>query len=219
MLTVFLDCLIQSPADEEGLFWFSLQVSEPEPGTAHLRGAKDLLFSLCVVTFDDLPPQMNPDRRRLRRGETVEVCSPAAGLDSRPRPRERPLGRCHTLDSGEETPEPPAGHTPQDVAHAPRMTPRLQPDDSDTHSTVECSTASPPSTNTPPHADNQSVTNTPVITSHELSSHSLCLLDGQSPDKHNINEHTADLRPPTEGGDQEEVTSATSGKSSPEGGD
>lgn len=182
-----------------------------------------------MVTFDDFPPQMNPDRRRLRRGETVEICSPAAGLESRPRPRERPLGRCHTLDSGEETPEPPAGHTPQDsdqtdVAHTPRMTPHLQPDVSDTHSTVECSTASqasPPSTNTPPHADNRSVTNTPAshITPHELSSHSLCLLDGQSADKHNIDEHTADLCPPTEGGDQEEVTSATSGKSSPEGGD
>lgn len=201
-------------------------MSQPEPGTAQLPGSRDLLlFFLRVATFDDLPPQMNPDRRRLRRGETVEICSPAAGLDSGPRPRERPLGRCHTLDPGEETPEPPAGHAPQDDAHAPGMSPRLEPDVSDTQSTLECSTASqasPPSADTPPCADNQPVTNTAAshAAPHELSGHGLCLLDGQSPDKHNnINEHTADLRPPTEGGDQEEVTSAMSGKSSPEGGD
>ncbi|GLD51454.1 ankyrin repeat domain-containing protein 27 isoform X1, partial [Lates japonicus] len=44
--------------------------------------------------------QVNPDRRRLRRGETVEVSSPSGSLAVGPRPRERPLGRCHTLDSG-----------------------------------------------------------------------------------------------------------------------
>ncbi|CAK6977928.1 LOW QUALITY PROTEIN: ankyrin repeat domain-containing protein 27%2C partial [Scomber scombrus] len=49
--------------------------------------------------------QVNPERRRLRRGETVEVSSPSGSLFSGPRLRERPLGRCHTLDSGEHAPE------------------------------------------------------------------------------------------------------------------
>lgn len=40
--------------------------------------------------------QFLPDSRRLRRGETLEVSCPSAS-----RLRERPLGRCHTLDSGE----------------------------------------------------------------------------------------------------------------------
>ncbi|XP_070686977.1 ankyrin repeat domain-containing protein 27 [Pempheris klunzingeri] len=44
------------------------------------------------------PNQVNPDRMRLRRGETVEVSSPSARL------RERPLGRCHTVDGGEHAP-------------------------------------------------------------------------------------------------------------------
>lgn len=56
----------------------------------------------------DVPSQVNPDRRRLRRGETVEVCSPSTSHDGGPRPRERPLGRCHTLDPGEEVPEQPS---------------------------------------------------------------------------------------------------------------
>ncbi|TNN52138.1 hypothetical protein EYF80_037677 [Liparis tanakae] len=42
--------------------------------------------------------QFLPDSRRLRRGETLEVSCPSASAS---RPRERPLGRCHTLDSGE----------------------------------------------------------------------------------------------------------------------
>lgn len=59
------------------------------------------------------PNQMNPDRRRLRRGETVEVSSPSGSLDAGPRQKERPLVRCHTLDSGVHTPEPPESpHVP-----------------------------------------------------------------------------------------------------------
>ncbi|KAM8892454.1 ankyrin repeat domain-containing protein 27 [Spinachia spinachia] len=53
--------------------------------------------------------QGDPNRRRLRRGETVEVGSPSASVEAGPRPRERPLGRCHTLDPGGWTPE--AAHT------------------------------------------------------------------------------------------------------------
>nr|XP_040018208.1 ankyrin repeat domain-containing protein 27 [Gasterosteus aculeatus aculeatus] len=55
--------------------------------------------------------QGDPDRRRLRRGETVEVSSPSTSMEAGPRLRERPLGRCHTLDPGGWTPEPaPTGH-------------------------------------------------------------------------------------------------------------
>ncbi|XP_037306293.2 ankyrin repeat domain-containing protein 27 isoform X2 [Pungitius pungitius] len=55
--------------------------------------------------------QGDPDRRRLRRGETVEVSSPSASVEAGPRLRERPLGRCHTLDPGGWTPEAaPTGH-------------------------------------------------------------------------------------------------------------
>ncbi|XP_068579285.1 ankyrin repeat domain-containing protein 27 isoform X2 [Cebidichthys violaceus] len=62
--------------------------------------------------------QGNPDRRRLRRGETVEVSSPSASLDAGPRLRERPLGRCHTLDSGEQPLEPNATeYTPEERDH------------------------------------------------------------------------------------------------------
>ncbi|XP_029992265.1 ankyrin repeat domain-containing protein 27 isoform X2 [Sphaeramia orbicularis] len=49
--------------------------------------------------------QVNSDRRRLRRGETVEVSCPSGNQEGGPRLRERPLGRCHTLDSGETTAE------------------------------------------------------------------------------------------------------------------
>uniref|UniRef100_A0A3Q1FBW1 Ankyrin repeat domain 27 (VPS9 domain) n=1 Tax=Acanthochromis polyacanthus TaxID=80966 RepID=A0A3Q1FBW1_9TELE len=61
----------------------------------------------------ELGGKMNPDRRRLRRGETVEVSSPSGSLDAGPRQKERPLVRCHTLDSGVPTPEPPESpHVP-----------------------------------------------------------------------------------------------------------
>ncbi|XP_019135141.1 ankyrin repeat domain-containing protein 27 isoform X2 [Larimichthys crocea] len=115
------------------------------------------------------PNQVNPDRRRLRRGETVEVSSPSASLNAGPRLRERPLGRCHTLDSGEQTPEQPEpSHTPDTTeqtppesnqTHTPSDSPPsvgvqmstdvddTQADTSQTHSTDDCSTGSetPPS--------------------------------------------------------------------------
>lgn len=43
--------------------------------------------------------QVEADRRRLKRGETVEACSPSGSLDAGPWMRERPLSRCHTLDT------------------------------------------------------------------------------------------------------------------------
>ncbi|XP_044050541.1 ankyrin repeat domain-containing protein 27-like isoform X2 [Siniperca chuatsi] len=79
--------------------------------------------------------QVNPDKRRLRRGETVEVSSPSASLDTRPRLRERPLGRCHTLDSGEQTPEQPEpAHTPYTTEYTPKES--NQSDDAHTSKTA-----------------------------------------------------------------------------------
>ncbi|KAK1888513.1 Ankyrin repeat domain containing protein 27, partial [Dissostichus eleginoides] len=66
--------------------------------------------------------QESPERRRLRRGETLEVISPSASLDGGARIRERPLGRWHILDSGEDTEE----HTlnaPEHTLNAPEHTP------------------------------------------------------------------------------------------------
>uniref|UniRef100_A0A665TDY7 VPS9 domain-containing protein n=1 Tax=Echeneis naucrates TaxID=173247 RepID=A0A665TDY7_ECHNA len=64
----------------------------------------DVKSIVCFQTSSELSGlfslQVSPDRWRLRRGETVEVSS-LSGNDSGPRPRERPLGRCHTLDPGD----------------------------------------------------------------------------------------------------------------------
>ncbi|KAM9754460.1 ankyrin repeat domain-containing protein 27 isoform 2-T2 [Menidia menidia] len=65
-------------------------------------------------------PLMSADRRRLRRGETVEVSSPGGSPDARPRLRERPLGRWHTLDSGLLTPEEPEPNTQNSKEHFPQ---------------------------------------------------------------------------------------------------
>ncbi|XP_070828614.1 ankyrin repeat domain-containing protein 27 [Chaetodon trifascialis] len=133
--------------------------------------------------------QVSPDRRRLRRGETVEVSSPSASLDAGPRPRGRPLGRCHTLDSGEET---PAAHTsdtaeyfPQenhrtDVTHTPKAADgslfagvHMSRDPEDTRSADDCSSRSesPPSSPSaaPSHTEDLSEPRPP----HTPSDHSL----------------------------------------------
>ncbi|XP_060933096.1 ankyrin repeat domain-containing protein 27 [Limanda limanda] len=123
--------------------------------------------------------QKNPDRRKLRRGETVEGSSPSGSCDPGPRRGERPLGRCHTLDSGEttikrlvsfptcnasectqkessQTEDTPASRTAEDTLSAGVHTSR---DTDEAHSTdvSSCSTGSetspsPPS-NTSLHAD------------------------------------------------------------------
>ncbi|KAM4619223.1 ankyrin repeat domain-containing protein 27 isoform 2-T2 [Polymixia lowei] len=58
--------------------------------------------------------QVNVERRRLRRGETVETIGPSGSPNAGPRARHRPLSRCHTLDpqrplapwrAGEEQPD------------------------------------------------------------------------------------------------------------------
>ncbi|KAM6926714.1 ankyrin repeat domain-containing protein 27 isoform 2-T2 [Lycodopsis pacificus] len=89
--------------------------------------------------------QGNPDRRRLRRGETVEVSCPSASLDAGPRLRERPLGRCHTLDSGEQPLGPnTTEYTPQESDH----TGDTHTESADAQTSRETHSASPPS-----HAD------------------------------------------------------------------
>lgn len=157
----------------------------------------------------------------MRRGETVEVSSPSSGLDAGPRLRERPLGRCHTLDSGGETteqqPEPAntTENTPQEsnetgVTHTPRTSPHPQPDASETHSADDTETP-PSSINTPSHADNPPTTQTSAdhFASHEPGSQSLRPLNGQSTDERTGNEAPqsetpADLQPTAgaDGGDQ-----------------
>ncbi|KAM9854537.1 ankyrin repeat domain-containing protein 27 [Aulostomus maculatus] len=59
------------------------------------------------------PPlsQVDPERR-LRRGETLEVSSPSGSLDTGPRLRERPLARCHTLDTPNTSEDTDATATP-----------------------------------------------------------------------------------------------------------
>ncbi|XP_051238868.1 ankyrin repeat domain-containing protein 27 isoform X1 [Dicentrarchus labrax] len=158
--------------------------------------------------------QVNPDRRRLRRGETVEVSSPSASLDAGPRLRERPLGRCHTLDSGEQTPErPEPGNTAErtlresnqtEVAH--KTAESTDHDTSETHSTEDCSTGS----DTPP----SSPSNAPSASTENSASHDTdqSPLNGQLQSSDNQTEDSpspADLCPtdlcPTEqtdGGDQ-----------------
>ncbi|XP_069018526.1 ankyrin repeat domain-containing protein 27 isoform X2 [Embiotoca jacksoni] len=121
--------------------------------------------------------QVNPDRRKLRRGETVEVsgCSGGAG----PRLRERPLSRCHTLDSGVHTPErPESPHSPSATGcdltddtrtpEAPEVAPPAadqtsgeaddtQPDTSETPSSdvSDCSSGSDTSPSPPPNTSSQ----------------------------------------------------------------
>ncbi|XP_028264059.1 ankyrin repeat domain-containing protein 27 isoform X2 [Parambassis ranga] len=70
--------------------------------------------------------QVNPDRRRLRRGETVEVSSTSGSFDPRPRLKERPLSRCHTLDPELHTPgQPESLHTPNTSDYIPKECERM----------------------------------------------------------------------------------------------
>lgn len=121
----------------------------------------------------------------------MEVSSPSASLDAGPRLRERPLGRCHTLDSGEPTPEQPEPaltlqqSDQTDVTHktseSTLSADDTQPDTSETHSTDDCSsgTETPPSSpsNAPTHPDDPSEP-PPAHTATDIS-HSLRPLNGQ----------------------------------------
>nr|XP_020471416.1 ankyrin repeat domain-containing protein 27 isoform X2 [Monopterus albus] len=83
-------------------------------------------------------PRSSPilNQRRLRRGETVEISSPSVGLDGGPWLKQRPLGRCHTLDSGEHTPEQLAStQTPNTCEYSPKESD--QTDDTHTPKTTD----------------------------------------------------------------------------------
>ncbi|XP_041794812.1 ankyrin repeat domain-containing protein 27 isoform X2 [Chelmon rostratus] len=121
--------------------------------------------------------QVSPDRRRLRRGETVEVSSPSAGLDTGPRLRGRPLGRCHTLDSGEQM---TASHSPKPADRA--LLASGGPDDTQLETTDDCSSGSesPPSSpsTVPSHADGLSEPPADHSASQRPTSQSLRPLNG-----------------------------------------
>uniref|UniRef100_A0A665T288 VPS9 domain-containing protein n=1 Tax=Echeneis naucrates TaxID=173247 RepID=A0A665T288_ECHNA len=76
------------------------QLSVPKGALGNISPAPRVWKLLSAVNLGLFSLQVSPDRWRLRRGETVEVSS-LSGNDSGPRPRERPLGRCHTLDPGD----------------------------------------------------------------------------------------------------------------------
>ncbi|XP_018515994.1 ankyrin repeat domain-containing protein 27 isoform X2 [Lates calcarifer] len=171
--------------------------------------------------------QMNPDRRRLRRGETVEVSSPSGSLDAGPRPRERPLGRCHTMDSGERAAErAESTHAPNAAAAAavlPAGAQTSRETEPETRSS-DCSmgsesSPSPPS-NTSSHADNSFEAPPTHDRSASLESddgHSLQPVNGtleescdeqtrprvDAEDGNSNPTHTTDLHPPvqTDGGE------------------
>lgn len=125
-----------------------------------------LHLSLSVLFCFVSSLQMNPDRRRLRRGETVEVSSPAsAGLDPAPRLRERPLGRCHTLDSGERAPDRPQQRAAADTPTAETNDTHSHTDDSSCCSSDSKTSLSPP----PPASDSFEA---PPTTHNVFSNHS-----------------------------------------------
>ncbi|XP_072290640.1 ankyrin repeat domain-containing protein 27 isoform X2 [Eucyclogobius newberryi] len=76
--------------------------------------------------------QVNSDRRRLRRGETVDMSTPAESLNSGPRLREHPLCRAHTLDSGEN----PASEQ-EEVKNSPKNTRRFSQDSMGTNEDLD----------------------------------------------------------------------------------
>lgn len=78
--------------------------------------------------------QLNSDRRRLRRGETVEVSSPSVNQTAGSHQRERHLGRWHTLDSDDHPAEQPRPKHPPKSAAVQTYRPKKQPDNGESHS-------------------------------------------------------------------------------------
>lgn len=155
---------------------------------------RDISFKFRKVTYNQssvdthyiywFPLQANPDRRRLWRGETVEVCSPLAGLDNVPRLRERPLGRCHTLDLGDEAAS--SENTPHGDKHIPGTVAQLLPDGGETYR-PDCSSA-PETPPTLPYNTPSDSPHTSADQPHEPSSHSLRPLNRDSSEGCNKND-------------------------------
>ncbi|XP_044211463.1 ankyrin repeat domain-containing protein 27 [Thunnus albacares] len=149
--------------------------------------------------------QVNPDRRRLRRVETLEVSSPSGSLAAAgPRLRERPLGRCHTLDSGEHAPErPERTHTPNTTEHTPKESDQLfrdtDDDTNESHSadvTDCCAETSPPPPSLTP-------TNHSASLESDKSSDSRSPLNGELEESsdHQTPPHTEDTSTQSDSGD------------------
>lgn len=107
--------------------------------------------------------QMNSDRRRLRRGETVDVSSPAESLSSGPRLKERPLCRWHTLDSAEN----PASEQEDEAKSSPKNIRKLSQDSVSTNEDI--SQAQPSEMPSTQSADSPSSQATESPTSHDFS--------------------------------------------------
>ncbi|XP_063333618.1 ankyrin repeat domain-containing protein 27 isoform X1 [Pelmatolapia mariae] len=129
--------------------------------------------------------QVNPDRWRLRRGETVAVSSPTGSL------KERRLARSHTLDTGAHTPERTHALTvadPTDVACAPEL-----PDGAESLSTdaSSCSTGSETSPSTPSTTSSQVDSSADVPLANILSAQS----DPESQTDRDLHADSSDARP------------------------
>lgn len=196
--------------------------SAPPPGGADTSSLHFLFSSsflrLSLRFFFVSSLQMNPERRRLRRGETVEVSSPSsAGLDPAPRLRERPLGRCHTLDSGERAPDRPRQRAAADALAETNDT-HSHTDDSSCCSSDSKTSLSPP----PPPPANDSFEAPPtthnVFSNHSAESDESPDVNGpcdhnnaesplsSSPDAKDGNSnptHPSELRPPVHTGEED----------------
>lgn len=109
--------------------------------------------------------QVNSDRRRLRRGETVDV--PTESLDSGSQRRERPLCRWHTLDSGEN----PALEQEDEAKNSPKNNRKLSQDSASTSEDLDKtqSDTSQAQASEVPSADSPSSQTTESPISHDLS--------------------------------------------------
>lgn len=181
---------LQDAADEEGFFRFSTQVfSKPQPGTRVLFSYVFWYLSVFPVwsrtdfSSAAVSLQVNPDRWRLRRGETVAVSSPTGSL------KERRLARSHTLDTGVHTPERTHALTvadPTDVACAPEL-----PDGAESLSTDASSTGSETSPSTPSTTSSQVNSSADVPLANILSAQS----DPESQTDRDLHADSSDGRP------------------------
>lgn len=137
--------------------------------------------------------------------ETLEVSSPSGSLAAAgPRLRERPLGRCHTLDSGEHAPErPERTHTPNTTEHTPKESDQLfrdtDDDTNESHSadvTDCCAETSPPPPSLTP-------TNRSASLESDKSSDSRSPLNGELEESsdHQTPPHTEDTSTQSDSGD------------------
>ncbi|XP_067446774.1 ankyrin repeat domain-containing protein 27 [Thunnus thynnus] len=155
--------------------------------------------------------QVNPDRRRLRRVETLEVSSPSGSLAAAgPRLRERPLGRCHTLDSGEHAPErPERTHTPNTTEHTPKESDQLFRDTDDDTNESHSADVTDCCTETSPPPPSLTPTNQSASLESDKSSDSQSPLNGELEESsdHQTPPHTEDTSTQSDSGDRDSYLS------------